>query len=99
MSMVSMSELLAGARPDTHCVAIQDGRQITLARLRADISHNANRLSARAIKRAAVVCKDGYWFIVGVLALVKIGADVILPPNAQSGTLLSTRKPGRRIAD
>jgi acyl-coenzyme A synthetase/AMP-(fatty) acid ligase len=90
MSMVSMSELLAGARPDTHCVAIQDGRQITLARLRADISHNANRLSARAIKRAAVVCKDGYWFIVGVLALVKIGADVILPPNAQSGTLLST---------
>ena len=89
MSMVSLSELLAGARPDTHCVAIQDGRQITLARLRSDISHNADRLSARAIKRAAVVCEDGYRFIVGVLALVKIGADVILPPNAQSGTLLS----------
>ena len=57
MSMVSLSDLLAGARPDTHCVAIQDGRQITLARLRADVSHNADRLSTRAIRRAAVVCK------------------------------------------
>ena len=89
MSMVSLSDLLAGARPDTHCIAIRDGRQITLARLRADVSHNADRLSTRAIRRAAVVCNDGYWFIVGVLALAKIGADVILPPNAQTGTLLS----------
>ena len=89
MSMVSLSDLLAGARPDTHCVAIQDGRRITLARLRADVSYNADRLSTRAVGRAAVVCSDGYWFIVGVLALVKIGAEVILPPNAQAGTLQS----------
>ena len=65
MSIVSLSDLLAGARPDTHCIAIQDGRQITLARLRADISHNADRLSTGAIRRGAVVCGDGYWFIVG----------------------------------
>jgi acyl-coenzyme A synthetase/AMP-(fatty) acid ligase len=89
MSMVSLSDLLAGARPDAHCIAIRDGRGITLARLRADVSHNADCLSIRAIRRAAVVCNDGYWFIVGILALAKIGADVILPPNAQSGTLLS----------
>ncbi len=89
MSIVSLSDLLGGARPDTHCIAIQDGREITLARLRADVSHNADRLSASAIRRGAVVCTDGYWFIVGVLALVKIGARVILPPNAQSGTLRS----------
>jgi acyl-coenzyme A synthetase/AMP-(fatty) acid ligase len=89
MSIISLSNLLAGARPDTHCVAIRDGQQITLAQLRADVSHNADRLSTRAIRRAAVVCNDGYWFIVGVLAVVKIGADVILPPNAQTGTLLS----------
>jgi acyl-coenzyme A synthetase/AMP-(fatty) acid ligase len=85
--MVSLSDLLAGARPDMHCVAIQDGRRITLARLRADVSYNADRLSTGAIRRAAVVCSDGYWFIVGVLALVKIGAEVILPQNAQAGTL------------
>jgi acyl-coenzyme A synthetase/AMP-(fatty) acid ligase len=89
MSLVSLSDLLAGARPDTHCVAIRNGEQITLAQLRADVSHNAGRLSNRDIRRAAVVCNDGYWFIVGVLALVKIGADVILPPNAQPGTLIS----------
>ncbi len=89
MSVVSVSELLAGARPDTHCVAIKDGRQITLARFRADVSRNADLLSTRAIRRGAVVCNDGYWFVVGLLALAKIGADVILPPNAQSGTLVS----------
>src|SRR5271168_190493 len=89
MSMVSLSDLLAGARPDSHCIAIRDGQQITLARLRADVSHNADLFSTRAIRRGAVVCKDGYWFIVGILALAKIGADVILPPNAQSGTLVS----------
>src|SRR5258708_324025 len=89
MSSVSLSDLLAGARPDSHCVAIWNGRRITLAQLRADVLHNADRLSTRAIRRAAVICNEGYWFIVGVLALVKIGADVILPPNAQTGTLLS----------
>ncbi|MFZ0890409.1 MAG: AMP-binding protein [Candidatus Binataceae bacterium] len=89
MSIVSLSDLLAGARPDRHCIALQGGRRITLARLRADISHNADRLSTRAIGRGAVVCEDGYWFLVGVLALVKIGADVILPANAQAGTLRS----------
>lgn len=89
MRLVSLSDLMAGARPDAHCVSIKDGQQITLAQLRADVLHNADRLSTSAIHRAAVICKDGYWFIVGVLALVKIGADVILPPNAQTGTLLS----------
>ena len=34
-----------------------------------------------------MICDDGYWFLVGVLALVKIGAEVILPPNSQAGTL------------
>jgi acyl-coenzyme A synthetase/AMP-(fatty) acid ligase len=88
MSLVSLSDLLAGARPDTHCVAIRNNQRITLAQLRSDVSHNADRLSNRSIRRAAVICNDGYWFIVGVLALVKIGAEVILPPNAQTGTLL-----------
>jgi acyl-coenzyme A synthetase/AMP-(fatty) acid ligase len=88
MSLVSLSDLLAGGRPDTHCVAIRNSQRITLVQLRSDVSHNADRLSKRSIRRAAVICNDGYWFIVGVLALVKIGAEVILPPNAQTGTLL-----------
>ena len=87
MSIVSLTDLLAGARPDSHCIAIQPDRRISLARLRGDILHNSARLSGRAIRRGAVICEDGYWFIVGVLALMKIGADVILPPNPQAGTL------------
>jgi len=89
MSMVFISELFAGSRPDTHCIAIQDGRPITLSRLRADVSHNADRLAAHAIRRGALVFEDGYRFIVAILALVKIGAEVILPPNVQAGTLRS----------
>jgi len=92
MSLVSLSDMLAGARPDTHRVAIRNGQQITLAQFRADVSHNADRLSTLAVHRAALVCEDGYWFIVGVLALLKIGADVILPPNAQPGTLLKVAR-------
>jgi acyl-coenzyme A synthetase/AMP-(fatty) acid ligase len=89
MNLVSISDLLAGARRDSHCIAIQDGRPIALSRLRADVAHNADRLAALAIKRGAVVCEDGYRFIVAILALVKIGAEVILPPNSQAGTLRS----------
>ena len=87
MSIISLSDLLAGARPDTQCIALKNQRPVTLTRLRADISHNAERLSARSIRRGGVVCEDGYWFLVGMLALVQIGADVMLPPNSQPGTL------------
>jgi len=87
VSLVALADLLAGARPESHCVAIQNGRPITLARLRADICHNADRLAADGIRRGAVVAEDGYWFLVGLLALIKIGAEVMLPPNAQAGAL------------
>ncbi|MHB8381511.1 MAG: AMP-binding protein [Candidatus Binataceae bacterium] len=87
MSIVALNDLLAGARPDSHCIAIQDGLAISLARLRGDIAYNSARLSYGSIRRGAVVCENGYWFVVGVLSLMKIGADVILPPNSQAGTL------------
>jgi acyl-coenzyme A synthetase/AMP-(fatty) acid ligase len=85
----SLSELLSGCQPATDCVALMDGRRISLSRLRSDVFHNAQRLEAREVRRAAVVCESGYWFIVGILALLKTGADAILPPNAQAGTLKS----------
>jgi acyl-coenzyme A synthetase/AMP-(fatty) acid ligase len=89
VAIVPLSDLLAGARAERHCVAIQDGRPVTLARLRADVAHNADRLASGAIRRAAVVCDHGYWFVVGVLALAKIGSEVIVPLNSQPGTLQS----------
>ena len=87
MSLIFLSDLLAGGRPDNHCIAILEGRAVELGRLRADVSRNADILAIKRIRRGAVVCESGYWFTVGILALAKIGADVILPPNAQPGTL------------
>jgi acyl-coenzyme A synthetase/AMP-(fatty) acid ligase len=87
MSIVPLAAILAGARPDSHTIAFHQSSPITLARWRADIAYNAERLRAHHIQRAALLCEDGYWFMVGLLALLQIGAAVILPPNEQPGTL------------
>ena len=89
MSVESLSALLSGSRPAEHCVALMDDRRISLSRLRSDVFHNAQRLATRRVRRGAVVWENGYWFIVGVVALLMKGADAILPPNAQAGTLNS----------
>src|SRR5665213_1982610 len=87
MALVGLAALIAGARPDTHPIAFHKGETITLLRLRGDVAHNAALLLAREIQRGALVCADAYPFIVGLLALIRIGAGVILPPNEQPGTL------------
>jgi acyl-coenzyme A synthetase/AMP-(fatty) acid ligase len=87
MGVVGLAALIAGARPDTHPIAFHKGETITLARLRGDVAHNADLLLAGRIHRGALVCADAYPFIVGLLALIRIGAGVILPPNEQPGTL------------
>jgi acyl-coenzyme A synthetase/AMP-(fatty) acid ligase len=87
MSVLRLAAIMAGARPGSHTIAFQRGASISLARWRADIAHNAERLRAHRIQRGALICEDGYWFMVGLLALIRIGAKVILPPNEQSGTL------------
>jgi len=91
MAIVALTDLLAGARPDTHPIAFLNGEPITLARWRADIVHNAERLRAKRIRRTALVCEEAYWFVTGLLASIHIGSCVILPPNLQSGTLSELR--------
>src|SRR5258708_7379185 len=87
MGLVGLEALLAGARPATHTIAYLGDEPVTLARWRGDIEYNAERLTAHHIQRGALVCEEGYWFMVGLLALIRIGARVILPPNEQPGTL------------
>jgi acyl-coenzyme A synthetase/AMP-(fatty) acid ligase len=87
MGIVGLAALFAGARADTHPIAFHKGETITLARWRADVAHNTERLLAGRIRRGALVCNDSYQFMVGLLALIEIGASVILPPNGQPGTL------------
>jgi acyl-coenzyme A synthetase/AMP-(fatty) acid ligase len=85
VSVLGIAELLNGRRPDDLPVATRGGRVLTLARLRADVAHNAEALSG--IRRALLVSDDSYRFLTALLALLHVGANVVLPPNAQSGTL------------
>ena len=87
MRTLTLNALLAGARPDDYPIAFLAGHPMTIARWRADIAHNAARLSAAGIGRGALVCTEAYWFTVGLLALIASGARVVLPPNQQPGTL------------
>ena len=85
MSELDLAQLLNGRRPSDFPVAMTGGRVLTLGRLRADVARNAAAL--RGARRVLLVCEDSYRFLTGLLALLHIGADIVLPPNAQSGTL------------
>jgi len=51
MGIVGLAPLFAGARADTHPIAFHKGETITLARWRADVAHNTERLLAGRIRR------------------------------------------------
>ena len=85
MTWLSTSTLLHQGRPSDHVVAMRDGKPIGFARFRADVAAAATHLAGCG--RAALACEDAYWFAVGLLALLQAEAEVVLPPNSQSGTL------------
>jgi acyl-coenzyme A synthetase/AMP-(fatty) acid ligase len=87
VSFLPLREVLGDARPGGHVIAARGGVPLTLGRLRAETAHNAERLGRCSIRRALLVCEDSFCFVVGLLALLQIGADIVLPPNTQSGTL------------
>jgi acyl-coenzyme A synthetase/AMP-(fatty) acid ligase len=91
MKLVPIAQLLNGGRSDDHGVAWSHGQQITLGRLRVDIAHNAARIAQGRVRRALLACEDSYWFVVGLLALLRIGVNVILPPNSRIGVLQALR--------
>lgn len=85
--MLSLAQLLVSDRPDACVVAERGGHALTLGRLRADVAANAARLMERRPRRAALFTQDSYWFLVGLLSLLQADAEILLPPNGQSGTL------------
>jgi acyl-coenzyme A synthetase/AMP-(fatty) acid ligase len=87
MSIVCTNDLLHGGRDDGYVIAFGPGHDITLGGLRRDAAHNAGLLAVKGVRRAALVCDDAGWFLIGLLALLQIGAEVILPPNSLRGTL------------
>ena len=83
--MTPLSHLASAQRPPGHVVAWRGGELLDWARFGADIAAAAAELAG--CRRGALVCRDSYWFAVGLFGLLAAGATVVLPPNAQPATL------------
>lgn len=89
MSMLSLSDLLVGGTTNDHIVATRGTEALSLGRLRSEVAHNAHRIRRRGTRHALLICEDSYEFVVGMLALLHAGSEIVLPPNALPGTLAS----------
>jgi acyl-coenzyme A synthetase/AMP-(fatty) acid ligase len=89
MTALPLARLLGGRYADSHIVAIRGMAALTLGRLRAEAAHNAQRIAGRRARRGMLACQDSFQFLVGMLALLQAGAEIVLPPNTQAGTLSS----------
>ena len=92
MSLVALSHLFPDGRPADQLMVERDGAPITFARLATDVAVTAARLDRRAVRRALLVAEDSYWFLVGLLALFQVDAEIVMPPNALAGTLQALRR-------
>ncbi len=88
---------MAEGRPDSHPVSLCDGQTIPFARFRAEVACAAFRL--RDCRRGALLCRDSHAFAVGLFGLLHAGAEVVLPPNGQPGTLACLAGMFDRIVD
>lgn len=91
MSLVPLSGILASGRSANHVVALRDGEPYDFGRFAADVNGVATAAARLRIRRAALVCRGSYAFIVGLFGLLRNGCEIVLPPNGQSGTLESLR--------
>jgi len=82
-----LSTLLRVGRPREQIVAQTNGQAVSFQQFRADVAANITNLSNHNVTEAVLVTADGYQFAVGFMALLHTGCKIILPPNAQAGTL------------
>ena len=91
MSFASLGQLLPAMRDGAFPVALRADGEVSLSRLRADVASNLTRLRDVRGRRALLVTTDAYEFTVGLLMLAHAGWEIVLPPNAQPGTLAALR--------
>lgn len=86
---VSLTELLLAPRPAAQVVALraEPWRALTWAEFSAAVAALADVLGRRNERRWALFHSDGYAFAVGLFALLHSGKSVLLPANAQPGTV------------
>lgn len=84
--MRPLSQLLQAGDPDS-LVAFDGHHRYRRRDFLGSVSHLAAQLQAREEARWLLVHEDSYRFAIGLLALLAAGKHVVLPPNAQPGTL------------
>lgn len=84
---MSLARLLVDPRPAGAAVAIGRTGVRELGELRARVAGLAGRLRAEGGGRWLLHCEDAYAFAVALLAVAHAGAQAVLLPNRQAGTL------------
>lgn len=79
--------VLLQAGDDAALVAFDGEQQWRRADWLRDVARLASRLKSSAEPRWMLLHEDSYRFSVGLFALLAAGKHVVLPPNAQPGTL------------
>ncbi|HQQ73779.1 MAG TPA: AMP-binding protein [Pseudomonadales bacterium] len=86
MTIHSLSTILQAGNPEC-LVAWDSDTRYTQADFLHAVNTLHNSLISRSEKRWLLVHDDTYRFAVGLFALLAAGKEVLLPPNAQTGTL------------
>ena len=85
---IPLSELLtSSARDDDHPVAVLDGQYRSLGEFRADVAGMTAALQDWQVENLLLIAEDSYAFIVGFMAGLHRGLNVILPANSLPATL------------
>jgi acyl-coenzyme A synthetase/AMP-(fatty) acid ligase len=87
VNFLPLSQLLQRGRATDHPLALVADAPVEFGRFAADVACVATRLQTSGSRRAALVCRDGYRFAVGLFGLLHAAVTVVLPPNGQRGTL------------
>jgi acyl-coenzyme A synthetase/AMP-(fatty) acid ligase len=87
MSFLPLSRMMVERRSPSAPVAENGATVLDFARFRADVATNALRVRELGCQRGLLITRDSYWGAVGLFALMHAGAEVVMPQNAQRGTL------------
>jgi acyl-CoA synthetase (AMP-forming)/AMP-acid ligase II len=89
--MTPLARILTEASRAEVTIALRGDQAIPLSAFRADVAAAAMHLRRRGCRRGALVCRDSYLFLVGLFALLAVGAEAVIPANSQAGTLAGLR--------
>lgn len=85
--MISLSNLMLSKRPHEQIVALDGDDYKTWHDFHHSVVLLSTTLNKRTEQRWLLFEEDSYRFAVGLMALLHSGKTIVLPPNAQQGTL------------